>query len=79
MKAMTDEYRSEYLAYVLRLWCDGPGTPWRAAIEGVRTGERHLFATLPALFAFLESETTDLLMTQVEDSESEEKSQAGDD
>ncbi len=46
-----------YMAYVLRLWRNGDTTPWRAALECARTGERHAFATLADLVAFLEAET----------------------
>ena len=56
---MLEQSHSPYLAYVLRLWCDGPTSPWRAALECARTGERHPFADLAALFAFLEAETRD--------------------
>ena len=54
---MLDKQGALYQVYVLRLWRDGPGAPWRAALECSRTGERFPFADLPALFAFLESET----------------------
>ncbi len=45
-----------YKAYLLRLWADSPDTPVRAALECARTGERHPFATMTDLVAFLESE-----------------------
>ncbi len=54
---MLDNPSFSYQVYVLRLWRDGPGAPWRAALENSRTGERFPFASLSALFAFLESET----------------------
>ena len=44
---------SRYQAYLLRLWRDGPGAPWRAALE-VPSGEATFrFGTVGALFAFL--------------------------
>ena len=44
-----------YLAYMLRLWQVGNGeeSTWRASLESPHTGERHGFASLEALFAFL--------------------------
>ena len=48
-----------YLAYLLRLWqvtSDG-NLVWRASVESPHTGERHGFADLQALFAFLEEKT----------------------
>ncbi len=55
---MTEPQR--YRAYLLRLWqADGEdGRPvWRAALEDARTGERHGFADLARLCAFLEERT----------------------
>ena len=48
-----------YLAYLLRLWqaTSDERVVWRATIENPHTGERHAFATLDALFAFLDAET----------------------
>ena len=48
-----------YLAYMLRLWRVGGGEDavWRALLESAATGERHAFASLDALLAFLEAET----------------------
>jgi hypothetical protein len=54
---MTDE-RRHYLAYLLRLWqvhSEGE-LIWRASLESPHTGERHGFANLEALFAFLEEQ-----------------------
>lgn len=50
-----------YLSYLLRLWLverDGP--VWRASLENPSTAERHGFATLEQLVAFLRAETSDL-------------------
>jgi hypothetical protein len=51
--------RRDYLAYLLRVWCtDTPqGPAWRASLESPHTGERQSFATLRALFTFLEATT----------------------
>ena len=56
---MTEPRR--YRVYLLRLWQaqsqDGR-LVWRAALEDARTGERHAFADLARLGAFLEAQTT---------------------
>jgi hypothetical protein len=54
-----DGERQGYQAYLVRLWrvCSGGQWVWRAALESPHTGERHVFATLAALFTFLESKT----------------------
>ena len=78
MEGMNDNYRSNYMTYVLRLWQDGDDAPWRASLECARTGERHSFVDLSALFAFLKLETGNLAPSQVEDSQLGEKSQTGD-
>lgn len=43
---------------MLRLWQAGSGEKltWRASLESPHTGERHGFASLEALFAFLEEQ-----------------------
>lgn len=55
---MTEPRR--YRVYLLRLWqAEGEdGRPvWRAALEDVRTDERHGFADLAQLCAFLKEQT----------------------
>ncbi len=51
--------RSRYVSYLLRLWQthDGETWVWRASLESPGTGDRHGFANLKALFAFLEMQT----------------------
>ena len=46
---------AHYRAYLLRLWQTGEGeaTVWRVLLEDPRTGERHGFADLDRLMAFL--------------------------
>jgi hypothetical protein len=58
---MTAE-RPGYLAYLLRLWRvnTDQGPVWRASVENPHTGERHGFANLELLFAFLEEKTREL-------------------
>ncbi len=48
-----------YVSYLLRLWQthDGETWIWRASLESPGTGERHGFASLKALFDFLEAQT----------------------
>jgi len=47
-----------YLAYLLRAWrvVRNGEAVWRASLEDVDTGERHGFASLEALFAYLREE-----------------------
>jgi len=51
-----------YLSYLLRLWGAGRGaeSAWRASLESPMTGERHGFASLKDLFAFLQAQADDL-------------------
>lgn len=78
---MLDNYYSSYQVYVLRLWRDGPNVPWRAALECARTGERHPFAGLTDLFAFLVAEThvADSTALLIEDTEHRRKVKQNDD
>jgi hypothetical protein len=47
-----------YRSYLLRLWLEPNDPPaWRAMLESPANGERHGFASLETLFAFLEQET----------------------
>lgn len=82
MEEMSTQQHAPYLVYVLRLWCDGSSTPWRATLECARTGEHLPFTDLAALFAFLEAETQEsLLLSGAEyfkDTVQTEKSQTDD-
>ena len=50
-----------YRSYLLRLWLEPNDPPvWRAILESPANGERHGFASLESLFAFLEQETEQL-------------------
>jgi hypothetical protein len=57
-----------YLAYMLRMWRvnDGENPVWRASVESPHTGERHGFANLELLFAFLEEKTGELARREVQ-------------
>lgn len=46
-----------YTAYLVRMWQENPHTPWRASAQCASTGEKVYFATLAALFAFLQAQT----------------------
>ncbi len=48
---------ADYLAYLLRLWREGPSAPWRAMLVDPGTGDRRGFADLSKLFAFLQDQT----------------------
>jgi hypothetical protein len=58
MRAMAEEKRG-YKSYLLRLWESNENGKrlWRASLEKPGTGERQGFASLQALFAFLEEQT----------------------
>ncbi len=58
-----------YTAYLVRMWQENPHTPWRASAQCASTGEKFYFATLEALFAFLQAQTVAGL-TDVDDSDS---------
>ncbi|MCB0173097.1 MAG: hypothetical protein KDI02_17315 [Anaerolineae bacterium] len=46
-----------YQAYLIRLWQDGQHTGWRASVQSVQSGETIRFASLKALFEFLQDQT----------------------
>ncbi len=45
--------RRRYYSYLLRLWRDDDGAPWRSSLEAPRTRERKSFANLEGLCEFL--------------------------
>ncbi len=59
--------RSGYQAYLVRLWRvrSGGGWVWRVTLESPHTGERQVFADLPALFAHLERQTSGLGLVEL--------------
>jgi hypothetical protein len=59
MENLVTERQRPYLAYLLRLWQiqDKGKIGWRASLENAHTGERQGFAGLAELFAFLQSES----------------------
>lgn len=53
--------KTRYVSYLLRLWetSDGEHAIWRASLECPGTGERHGFADIEALLAYLRQQTAD--------------------
>lgn len=56
---LDNENRSDYHAYLLRLWREGTQAPWRASLQSTATEQMYHFATLEALFAFLDRRLTE--------------------
>ena len=54
-----DRDKGIYRSYLVRLWQvkGAEAAPWRASLESPLTGEYHGFASLKALFEFLEGQT----------------------
>ncbi|MBU1746664.1 MAG: hypothetical protein KKA73_03165 [Chloroflexi bacterium] len=46
-----------YRAYLLRLWQETPDQPWRVSLHEAATDQRHGFADLDRLLAFLQDQT----------------------
>jgi len=46
-----------YCAYLVRMWRDHPQSAWRASAQSAQSGQVVRFATLQALFAFLEAQS----------------------
>lgn len=53
--------RSEtnYQAYLLRLWRDGPRNRWRASLQSTKASDVQLFADVQSLLDFLQSQTNE--------------------
>jgi hypothetical protein len=43
----------EHWSYLLRIWRAGGEGGWRASLQSIPEGERHMFADLESLLAFL--------------------------
>lgn len=54
--------QSEYHSYLLRLWHGGPHAPYHASLHCTATKTVYHFATVEALFAFLLTQLTPLLI-----------------
>lgn len=46
-----------YHAYLLRIWREAEGMPWRATLQNPHTGEQEGFASVDQLIAFIRSKT----------------------
>jgi hypothetical protein len=51
-----DQRCRNYQSYLLRLWQEDTQTPWRASLQSTSSEEIYHFATLEALFAFLDGQ-----------------------
>ena len=51
--ALHNSQSEDHHSYLLRLWRSGADGGWRASLQSVQTGERHMFADLESLLAFL--------------------------
>lgn len=49
----SDHRGDAHQSYLLRLWRSGGDGGWRASLQSVQTGDRHMFADLESLLAFL--------------------------
>jgi hypothetical protein len=50
--ARTKQHEERH-SYLLRLWRSGAEGGWHASLQSVQTGERHMFADMESLLAFL--------------------------
>ena len=48
-----------YRSYLLRMWHESPGAPWRVQVHCVQDGSERRFAGLAGLFEFLAEEAGD--------------------
>jgi hypothetical protein len=46
-----------YHAYLLRIWREEEGMPWRATLQNPHTGEQEGFATVEQLITFIRAKT----------------------
>jgi hypothetical protein len=46
-------HHQEHWSYLLRIWRAGGDGGWRASLQSIPAGERHMFADLESLLAFL--------------------------
>lgn len=54
---------SNYQAYLLRLWRDGPRNRWRASLQSTKASDTQLFADVQSLLTFLQSQTDETTNT----------------
>jgi hypothetical protein len=46
-------HQQEHWSYLLRIWRAGGDGSWRASLQSIPAGERHMFADIERLLAFL--------------------------
>ncbi len=46
-----------YHAYLLRIWREEEGMPWRATLQNPHTGEQEGFASVEQLISFIRNKT----------------------
>ena len=56
-KQMMGQAESQYQSYLLRLWRSSEGKAWRVMLQHIGSHERHGFADLEGLCAFLRTQT----------------------
>ena len=59
MSLNTKQPEPQYQSYLMRLWRTGKERAWRVMLECVDTHERHGFADIEGLYAFLREQTND--------------------
>ena len=59
MSKLEVEQTQQYQSFLVRMWQDSPGVPWRASTHNVLTGEERRFADMESLFLFLQGQTAD--------------------
>jgi len=59
MGFITKEPESQYRSYLMRLWRADRDKVWRVMLECVETHERHGFADVEGLYAFLCEQVND--------------------
>ncbi|MFO7541035.1 MAG: hypothetical protein R6X32_23585 [Chloroflexota bacterium] len=50
---------TNYHAYLVRLWRENEHQPWRAELVSPHMGEKHRFATVMQLYAFIDQQLQD--------------------
>jgi hypothetical protein len=49
----SNQRAAQHYSYLLRLWRSGADGEWRASLQSVQNGERHMFVDLASLVVFL--------------------------
>lgn len=60
---------TNYQAYLLRLWRDGPNNHWRASLQRTKASEAQLFADVQSLLNFLHGQTTETVRDGVDEAQ----------